>query len=126
MVVSDAINQDEVSPAKVIDNALTSIENEASQLIKETHDGAAATESGSGSGAGGNVGELGVENDSALSAIKVSSAKIRDANNSIVLPADKDSHAVPNSIDANKALKEATQNSPEVNLIFNTFSHFPL
>lgn len=116
MVVSDAINQDEVSPAKVIDNALTNIENEASQLIKETHDGASATtnDDGSGSGAGGNVGELGVENDSALSAIKISGAQTRagDSNKSSELAAVKDGQAA--STDVNKALKEATQNSPEV------------
>ena len=111
MVVSDAINQDEVSPAKVIDNALTNIEKEASQLIKETHNDA---DSGSGSGAGGNIGELGVENDSALPAIKISSAQTRagDSNSSSELAAGKDGHA-----DVNKALKEATENSTEVSYL---------
>ena len=125
-LVSDAINQDEVSPAKVIDNALANIENEASQLIKESrgdgnggtsHQGSDKDASlASGSGAGGDVGELGEEHQTASSVAEKVTATNKDTEGPIAKGETRDgsSNAVGSAIDANKELKEATQNSPEV------------
>ncbi|XP_066925368.1 glutamic acid-rich protein-like [Clytia hemisphaerica] len=93
-IVSDAINQDEVSPAKVIDNALTNIEQEAAKLIKEsknTH--------GSGSG----------DTEETTSSLTVDLSKTKGETKE----GDVTSAMLSHSDDASKALKEATQNAPE-------------
>lgn len=90
-IVSDSINQDVVSPAKVIDSALTKIEDEAAKLMNETDN---MQHEGSGSGQ-------------------------EEAGSLTTLPAEKSetkSHKVKNTkqaISANNELKKATENSPE-------------
>jgi len=97
-IVSDS-SQDEVSPAKIIDTALTKIENEASKLIKESK----SNVHGSGSG---------VEEED------FSQAKFYgggESNNGLSekSPDSSDISSFAKE-DKNKDFKEAAENSPDV------------